>query len=165
MSFIFMLRQRLESQKGFTLIELLVVILIIGILAAIAIPSFLNQREKGQDACAKSMVRSMQTALETVYISTNSYATGTPLGLATVESQVSDGKCGTGTTITTGAVSPSAGTCTSAAPAATSYCAAATSAAVSGGTHTFSVTRSATGAIARTCAPAGQGACVAAGTW
>jgi type IV pilus assembly protein PilA len=158
-------RNRMESDEGFTLIELLVVILIIGILAAIAIPSFLNQREKGQDACAKSMARTMQTAMETIYIDNSSYVTGTPLGLASVENQVSDGKCGTGTTITTGAVSSGPGVCTSAAPAAGNYCLAATSPAQSGGTHSFAITRSTTGTIARTCTPAGQGGCVAAGTW
>jgi type IV pilus assembly protein PilA len=59
------LRSRAEDEKGFTLIELLVVILIIGILAAIAIPAFLNQRGKAYDASAKSQVKTMQLAEET----------------------------------------------------------------------------------------------------
>jgi len=54
-----------EKDEGFTLIELLVVIIIIGILAAIAIPVFLNQRKKGYDAQTKSDVKNATTALET----------------------------------------------------------------------------------------------------
>ena len=68
------LRSRVQDEKGFTLIELLVVILIIGILAAIALPAFLNQREKAQDAEAKSGARTAQTALETMYTDEQNYA-------------------------------------------------------------------------------------------
>src|SRR3954467_6672036 len=64
-----------EHEGGFTLIELLVVIIIIGILAAIAIPVFLNQRQKGYDAQAKSDLRNAATAEETYMTDQNTYST------------------------------------------------------------------------------------------
>src|SRR5688572_612549 len=71
------LRTRAQDEKGFTLIELLVVILIIGILAAIALPAFLGQRAKGQDSSAKSDARNAVSQLESFYTEGNSYATWT----------------------------------------------------------------------------------------
>lgn len=64
-----------DRESGFTLIELLVVMLILGILAAIAIPAFFNQRDKGTDAQAKAAARTAQTAVETYATeNTGSYA-------------------------------------------------------------------------------------------
>jgi type IV pilus assembly protein PilA len=65
-----------RGEQGFTLIELLVVILIIGILAAIAIPSFLNQKGKATDAQAKEMARSAEQAAETYSTDHNSEYAG-----------------------------------------------------------------------------------------
>ena len=70
------LRSRAQDEKGFTLIELLVVILIIGILAAIALPAFLGQRAKGQDSAAKSDARNMVTQMESYFVEADSYTGG-----------------------------------------------------------------------------------------
>ena len=82
-----------RSEKGFTLIELLVVILIIGILAAIAIPSFLNQRSKGNDAEAKSAAVTAAEAFETCATDNNgSYANCTESALISIEPTLNDAR-------------------------------------------------------------------------
>jgi type IV pilus assembly protein PilA len=78
-----------DREAGFTLIELLVVMLILGILAAIAIPAFFNQRDKANDAQAKSMARTAQTAMETYATDEGGeYAGVTPAILAGIEDTI-----------------------------------------------------------------------------
>jgi type IV pilus assembly protein PilA len=142
------LRRRAESEKGFTLIELLVVILIIGILAAIAIPAFLNQRNKAYDSAAKSNLRTAATAEETYATDNNSSYTNVNTSSAT-DNLVS--------------IEPSlknkpfvAGT----ANGTVGYTLSATSAGNGGDVFTYS---SANGTVTRTCSGSGGG-CVG-GSW
>jgi len=79
-----MMRTRLNKDEGFTLIELMVVVLIIAILVAIAIPTFLGQRKNAQDSAAKSNVRNALVT-EKAYFSVNQVFTETTALLAAIE--------------------------------------------------------------------------------
>jgi len=86
------LRERIQSEeKGFTLIELLVVILIIGILAAIAIPAFLGQRQKAKDSEAKSAVRTAASAAKSYFTDSQSYVGMSTTNLRTIEPSLNQG--------------------------------------------------------------------------
>jgi len=85
------LRSRAQDEKGFTLIELLVVILIIGILAAIALPAFLGQRSRAQDTEAKSAVREAQTAMETYYTDNQTYVGADQAAIRDIEASLGSG--------------------------------------------------------------------------
>jgi type IV pilus assembly protein PilA len=80
-----------EKEKGFTLIELLVVIIIIGILAAIAIPVFMNQRQRAVDSSIQSDLRTAATAVETFWVDNQAYPADDAAFQALPEVVVSDG--------------------------------------------------------------------------
>ena len=82
--------RRAQDEKGFTQIELLVVILIIGILAAVAIPTFLNQRGKAYDSNAQSQVKTAQIAEETYATDNNGNYTSAASDLKAIEPSLND---------------------------------------------------------------------------
>jgi type IV pilus assembly protein PilA len=134
-----------NEEKGFTLIELLVVILIIGILAAIALPAFLGQRQKGQDAEAKSNARNLVSHVESCFTNSETYA-----GCDT-SSDVTGSGIPTGSGGGKSSISPN-GT--------TGYTVVGTS--KSG--NEFTITKNG-GTMTRRCTATGQGACPGTGSW
>ncbi len=141
------LRSRIQDEKGFTLIELLVVILIIGILAAIALPAFLGQRSRAQDTEAKSAVREAQTAMETWYTDNQNYS-ATVTDLRDIEASLASGvSAGTGLVVT---------------PGTDAYSLRVTSKT----NNTFTIAKANTGIVTRSCTrPNTKGGCPASLSW
>ena len=106
----------MQNKKGFTLIELLIVVVIIGILAAIAIPKFANTKEKAYIASMKSDLRNLITAQEAYFSDNNSTYASSTTALGTAY------KASSGVTVTIGTVTNTGWSATSSHNSTTKTC-------------------------------------------